>query len=223
MQATPDLITLLSAIGKLRSSVYKKNEVILRPQEDDDRFFIVRKGLVKAYNINSQGEEEVQLLYTTGEAFPISWMASRPMASLFFETISDCEIAYMARADVAELLDQNPQLAKCMLEHVVNQFVIYAARVHNLSYKYSRERLAYRLLLMAKRFGTRIAQGISLPLISQQDIGAAINLSRESVNRGLARFEHLGIIIHHKGRIIIIKPEQLRKEIKAEAGELYFD
>lgn len=219
----PDLRQLFDRASR---SAYRKGEIILRPFEQADAFYLIDTGLVKVYSINQQGEEEVRTIYSKDQLFPLTWLIGQPTFNTFYQALTDCVVLRIPLPEFLHLLRTNASLSFAMLGQVIEQFAIYSARIDNLEYKYARERLAYWLLLLGGQFGEPLkdgSPGMSLPHLSQQEIGAMINMARESVNRELGRFERLGFIRHHNSHIIIIDWAGLRKEIGTPDDKLYFD
>lgn len=225
MNSAASLYTLLEERSLLREAHYQKGDLILRPDGDQGRCYFIKKGLVKVYHINYDGAEEMQLIYNEGCVFPLAWLAGSPSFDSYFEALTDCDIAYAPQEVVRDLIATDLAVSNAALQCVMLQFGMYAGRINNLAYKYSRERLAYRLLLVAYRFGRKTipAGAVELPAINQQEIGASINMSRESVNRELSRLEKRGVIESRKNKLVILNWDALRKELKDEPGALLFD
>jgi CRP-like cAMP-binding protein len=109
-----------------------------------------------------------------------------------------------------------------MLKQIVRQFVAYKARVDNLEYKFARERVAYQLLFLARRFGVAEDGVVSMNRFSQEEIGSATNVSREGVSRELKRFERLKYIRYVPGKLLL-DPDRLRSELAPKDAPLFID
>lgn len=225
MTPSQTLYALLDERSLLLETHYQKGDLILRPDNDQGRCYFIKKGLVKVYHMNYDGEEEMQLIYDQGCMFPLSWILGTPNFDSYFEAMSECDIAYVSQETLRDLIDSDIQASNAALHRVMAQFSMYAGRINSLAYKYSRERLAYHLLLVGFRFGRKTipAGAIELPAINQQEIGASVNMSRESVNRELSRLEKRGVIESRKNKLVILDRDTLRKELKDAPGALLFD
>lgn len=223
---TPSHPELRRLLDRASRHTYPRGKTILRPFEPPEACYLVETGLVKVYSIDQQGEEEVRILYGKDELFPLPWLIGQPTFNTFYQALTDCVILRIPLHDFLASLRADPELSFAVLTQVIEQFAVYSARIDNLEYKYARERLAYRLLALAERFGEPSGDSsgdIVLPHLSQQEIGAMINMARESVNRELSRFERLGFITHCAGCIVITNRDGLRKEIGDPNDKLYFD
>ena len=211
---------LLNAGRKVK---YRKGEILIRPSDVGGELFILVNGLVHSYTIEESGEKNIHLIYGTGEIFPLAWIIKKKPLSVYYEALSDCEIVKVSADKAVELMHANADTSFTMLTKVIEQFVAYKARVDNLEYKFARERVAYRLLLLGKRFGKVNGDVITLPRFSQEEIGSATNVSRESVNREMSRFEKLGYIKYSPGELQILSQDGLHKEIAPIDSPLFID
>lgn len=216
----PELEALL-ALGYPAN--FTKSEIIVRPDEDKNEIFYLKTGLVKAYVIGNNGEEHIHVLFRPGDFFPLVLVAGGIRLDVYFATVTDCELVKLSGDRFIRALKNNALACFEVLKLMSQQYATYVARVDNLEYKFARERLAYRLLLLARKIGVATDEGIVLPHLSQFEIGSTINLSRESVSRELSRFERLGLIGHHSRGIVIKDKAALRRELGTNNHTLYMD
>jgi CRP-like cAMP-binding protein len=67
-------------------------------------------------------------------------------------------------------------------------------------------------LLLSMRSETNGALGVEpLPAVSQEEMAKSIRTSRESVSRTLARWHREGVIGRRGRRIIVLRPDHLRR------------
>jgi CRP-like cAMP-binding protein len=206
-----------------RRAVYASGEILLRPSDEGHVVFSIVSGMVHVYTIEQSGIKNIHIIYGTGDIFPSSWaVQSRPL-NLFYEAITDCEVAKIRQEDLEQLLQGNAAASFAMLKQMARQFMWFKANIDNLEYKYARERLAYRLLLIGRKFGTVKGDGLLLYRLSQDELASSTNVSRESVNRELRRFERLGYVTYEHGKQMYIRPTELRKELAPDDTPLFID
>lgn len=206
-----------------RKSFYKKGEILLRPSDFGGVIFCITKGMLHAYTIEKLGYKNVQILYGSGDVFPAAWILRTKPLDIYYEALTECEVIKIQEEDLRQLLGSSQTATFQMLEQISRQFVLYKARVDNLEYSFARERLAYGLLLLAKKFGKTTGEHIELPRLSQDEIGSATNVSRESVSRELRRFKRLGFISYSASAIKILNIKEIRHEITQEDSPLLID
>ncbi|HVS58674.1 MAG TPA: Crp/Fnr family transcriptional regulator [Candidatus Saccharimonadales bacterium] len=193
---------------------FSKGEIILRPDDGPPGIFYIEAGYVKIFSINDRGEEYVHIIYGPGEIFPLIWTMAQQQRSVFYKAITSCTLLHAFGKTFLQDIKQKPEQCFAVLEQVTKQFNIYTHRVDNLEYKYGRERLVYRLLFLASRFGEHQNGSVVLPPITQQDIAGSINLSRESASREIERLERQGLVSYNGRSMILTDVEALSKEIK---------
>jgi CRP/FNR family transcriptional regulator len=192
---------------------YKKGSLIVKPGDPKSNVYYLTKGYVKVYVIGKNGSEHIHALLTPGFIFPLVILFGMPPLQLHFAALSDAHVMCLKAEDFKESIQSKASLCFETLQMLTKIFSTYMLRVDNLEFKFARERLAYRLLTLGAKLGVSKNSEIFLPHINQYDIGAMINLSRESVSRELSRFERLGYIGHQGSSIIIKDVSALQREI----------
>jgi CRP-like cAMP-binding protein len=82
-----------------------------------------------------------------------------------------------------------------------------------LEYKSAHERVAYRLVFLASRFGKRRGSSVVIDApLTHEFISESINLSRETVSRQIEKLENENLISRKDGQIIIMDIDKLSKE-----------
>lgn len=184
---------------------YARGEVIVHAHDELQGVHYIANGCVKAYGIDDRGEQYVHIVYKAGELFPLVRLVDPTPAYSFYSAFTDCQVYRVSQNSILEALDNNLGVTKALLEKAVLQFRLYANRIDNLQYKFARERLIYRLLFLASRFGRRNEDGsytIMAPF-TQQIIGDSINLSRESVSREFDRLRSMDLIAYEDHAIVL--------------------
>jgi CRP/FNR family cyclic AMP-dependent transcriptional regulator len=200
----------------------KKGEILLRPKDDTENLHEVKTGLLKVYTINKNGDQTINAIYGPRDLFPMSWIIDQRHQEVYIEAITDVEVVLITRDSFMEMLNTDIDFAQMIAKRILEQFYLYASRVSNLGFKYAKERLAYSLLVLSGRFGERTEDGVyKLPYITQQDIAAMINVSRENVSREVSRLDRSGVIRYSRPFIEILKPEYLQKEIGDDTVVFY--
>lgn len=202
---------------------FRKGEMILQAHQTSEYLHIIQEGLVKVYRIANNGEEAIEVIYGKQDMFPLSWIIQSRKKSVYYQSITDCRIALLPRQMLLEYMKSSAAVSLAMCERVLEQYELYASRISNLEFKYGRERLAYRLLMLGARFGKRIDDTVIIPRINQHDMAAMINMSRESLSREMSRFEKHDIVKYTSNSIVILDEQKLRAELGDDASVLFYD
>jgi CRP/FNR family cyclic AMP-dependent transcriptional regulator len=196
-----------TAIGKLFTDAqelhYAKGEVILRAEDEPQGIYLLVEGVVKAYVINDGGEQCVGINYRHGELFPLTWLGGH-INHEFYEAVSPCTTLRISSDVFLQQLHTDVAVASELYMSMVDQVKVYADRVDNLSYKYVRERLIYRLLYLAGRFGVRGDDGfMRVSYFTHRDIAYSINITPESLSREYEKLRRKNYV-RQEGKTIIL-------------------
>lgn len=187
-------------------------EVILNGVEASGAFFI-DQGFVKVYSIGDDGSQYLHIIYKRGEIFPLIWILKNIKRRVFYESISDVTVYEVDKPAFLVELKRNTGLSHETLQQLAEQFYMYADRLDNLQYKSAYERVVYRLLFLAGRFGV-VRDGkttIEIPA-THELIAESVNLARESVSRQIEKLEKSGLVSYDRGHIRLDDAEALSRE-----------
>ena len=205
-----DKLFKLFRSGKQMS--YKKSEQIL--PGDTTHVFMIEKGFVRAYTINNRGVQFTHVVFTGYDMFP-AFRVFDGDEELFYEALSVTTVYALPRADLVQLVRTDLLASNNLLRITTRQTRILADRVRNLEFRYAPERIIFRLLVMAERFGEERQDGsyyIDAP-ISQPVIATAVNASRESVSRTMENLKVTGLIDYNSRHLVIHDIKALRDRI----------
>jgi len=184
---------------------HSKCSTILDINRKKESLYYIKSGYMRIYSLNRRNEQYSHIFYGPNELFPVSWLTDQEQTNAVYEALTDCEIYAINIAQLNADTAKDPVLAQALLKQVAEQYRIYTQRVDNLEYKYASERLAYRLILLANRFGERHGHEITiLPPMTHQLIGSSLNLSRESVSREMEKLVRLNLVRYNSKRQITI-------------------
>jgi len=214
------LATLFQAQG--RKMTYAKGELLHLGGTLPTGTYMIEAGFVEVYSLNKQDERSLHFVFGPGEVFPLSWILGHSRGNIYYEALATTTVWLLPVAVLESYLNQSPE-AFDFIRQVIEQSTLYATRIDNLEYKYARERLAYRILLLAARFGEKQDKEVLLPsAFTQQRIADSINLSRESVSRELDRLERRGTLEVRGRQIVICDIVALSSELDEASGADYW-
>ncbi len=159
-------------------------------------FFIV-SGRVKLASTDSNGQEYI--LYTLGpsDPFPLAaFFLSEPQPTTY-TAMTDVEAIWRPRQEVDEFLNKNPEALREIMTHLIEAF---NSRIMDLSNSNSQQRVLFRIMYLAERFGTKTDSGMEIS-ITQQELADSINLTRESISIILNRLQDKGVVKLNRSKI----------------------
>ena len=201
----PQSVSIHKLFSKGHALTVGKGEVIIGNGTSPDGVYYIESGYVKIYTISDAGDEYVHIIYGPGEIFPLIWgYLSVEQESLFYESIAKTTLWRVSRETFNEHLKKDNDFCYDMSVQLAHQFRVYSDRIDNLEYKKADERIAYRLLFLASRFGIKTDDGIMIDApLTHETFANSINLVRESVSRQIESFERQGILKKNGQRIVI--------------------
>lgn len=191
---------------KYHARKYDKGELILCQGEVPECALVVKSGIVKVYNLTSQGEEKPIGFDTKGEAFPISWIFSKSKRALYYhEAFTDCEIYCVPREDYVQFLKRDSDLMYALFNHYISHNLDFQMRINALEQSKAAQKVLNTIHFLCLSYGVEVAQDqvrIQLPL-TQQDLANFMGLTRETTGIELKKLQHAGVLTYKKQNYIV--------------------
>jgi CRP/FNR family cyclic AMP-dependent transcriptional regulator len=207
----PDHLADLAA--RLKTRNYRRGEVIFHQDDPGADLHIVKSGQVKIAASSLEGEEIIMALLTSGDSFgEIALLDGEPRSASAVAMEATQTLA-LSRTDFLDIITGDAEL-KTILASVAAGWRKASHLLQDAMFLDLPARLAKRLLELAEKHGVRTANGVEIDLqLTQQDLAAAVGVSRVAMNKQLGLFQDSGLISLEKKRIIILRPDELKKRI----------
>jgi CRP-like cAMP-binding protein len=200
--------------SKCRRRVMQPGDTVFFAGDPGHQIYFIGSGRVKIHLLRDDGEETVYSLISAGEFFGEMSLIDGQPRSADATCIEQTELAFLTSDDFFDCLERFPKLARKVLE-------VQSARLRNtdrqLEWIASLDvygRVAAQLLELSKQHGVATDRGSEIRLgLTQQNIAAMVGASRESVNKVLNSFKSDGIIDMDRGKITLLKINELRKRM----------
>jgi CRP/FNR family transcriptional regulator len=180
---------------------YRKGEIILFQGEAPRVAYVLQKGVAKAYNISSSGDEKPIGFYGPGSLFPASWVLGRaPSAIYYYEAFTDVAVYCVPPNEYVELLKANPETLYSELENYVADEVGKSMRLNALQHSRASDKLIYTLHYLALSNGKQLSNDtVELQLLlTHQDFANLTGLTRETTATELNKLKKAGVITYGK-------------------------
>jgi CRP/FNR family cyclic AMP-dependent transcriptional regulator len=179
-----------------------KNQILLFQGEAPRFAHVVKKGIVKTYNVSGQGVEQLVSFQDELDVFPFTWVWGKaPSALYYYEALSDCEIYCVPREQYLEFIKSDPLLMAEELQKYAHQEVGHTLRLNALLNLKARDKLVHTLHYLAQTHGRPVPGNmvkINLGL-TQQDFANLIGITRETAATELNKLKKKGIIFYSPG------------------------
>ncbi len=197
---------------KARRRSYARGEVIFREDDPGDALCVVVKGLVKIYLTSVDGDEMLLVTLGPSAVFGELPMVDGGLRSASAAAVEPSTLLTLTRSALLEALSSSPQLVDGLLRSMGSMVRRLTDQAADLVFLDLDGRVAKLLLALAEDRGTTDADGLALDLhLTQTDLAHMVGGSRQSVNQVLNSFDRRGYLQLDGRRIVIKKPDLLRK------------
>lgn len=183
--------------------------------DQGDRLYIVVEGKIKLGHTAPDGRENLLAILGAGEILGELTLFDPGARSSTASAVSPVKLWYLDHADLMDFIDNHPDLAKHMLQALAQRLRKTNEGLADLVFSDVPGRVAKQLLDLAKRFGSRTAEGIHVPHdLTQEELAQLVGASRETVNKSLAEFMSRGWIRLEGRAVTLMDVERLERRAR---------
>ncbi len=186
-----------SVFSKFPTKTYKKGQLLIFQGEVPRFGFVLKKGIIKEYDINKQGNEQITCLLNINEAFPFPWlMGVATTATYYYETVSECELYIIDRERYQELVKDDKTFALYELTRKAHNENYQTRRLAAVLNSRADNKLVNTFQYLIERYGTKPIGGVTKVTISltHQDLANLTGLTRETVSKEIGKLKKSGVI-----------------------------
>lgn len=179
---------------------FRKGDILLFQGEAPRFVFVISRGIVKAYNIDRQGDEQLVQFNTALEALPLSWVYGKSVNALYYyEALTEGAYYAVEREAYLNFFRHDPDVMFSELERMVINYVGETMSFNALLYSKASDKLINTLRYLILSHGYRHDDVIEIHLkLTQQDFANLTGLTRETVSIELMKLKKLGVISYNK-------------------------
>ena len=167
-------------------------------------FYYLKSGRVKIFINSEDGSEKILTVYDAGNLFgEASFFDELPRVSSAI-TVTRCEIVRIDRQVLADEMSNNPEIMLTLMKDLSRTVRMLSGHVDNMAFLRADQRIARYLLSIP-------LEGDNVVRCTQEEIAAAVSVSRVTASRVLNRFVHSGILKTGYGTIHLLDLEQLKQ------------
>lgn len=214
---TTRLSVLISSHG---TRVKLARAQVIQTSDTANKVLLLKKGYVKRYLILNDGTVRVQIIYGSGDIFPLT-IAYKVLLNqdlyngpevYYYETMSDVEIYTIANQDFVKLFKGDDQLYKELFSEAGRRLYFNIQRLENLGLQNSYNRVAHQLAFLARIFGEKKETGTRICIqLTHKDIADVLNVTRETVTVAMVTLRKKNLIKPGKS-ILVPSVSRLSRE-----------
>ena len=189
---------------QLIERTYDRGAIIFLEGEACEGLFIVREGSVRIYKTSSEGREQILHTMGAGGSFNEVAVFDGGPNPANVAALEPTRLWIVPRNAITGLIMGKPAVAISIIQTQGSHLRHLINLVEDLSLRNVGARLAKLLLL--------IASGKE-KMMTQQDMASRLGTVRETIGRSLKQMEARGLIRIERGKIVILKKEELEKMV----------
>ncbi len=196
---------------KSKVKKFKKDEYIVREDDDVTGFYFINSGKVKVVSKIDDTRERIMRLSSSGDL-----VGHRALSSKIFpisaQALTEVQTHFIPRDVFLDLVRENPEFAIFLVEYVAQDLKETEERMKSVIHSDVMVRISLILCMLIDSYGfdTEIPTLLNF-VLPRSDMASMAGTSYESVIRTFSKLEDLKIIKIDKKKIHIIKESALRK------------
>jgi CRP/FNR family transcriptional regulator, cyclic AMP receptor protein len=207
--SSSDLEPLLADV---RTRRFTAGSYILREGDVGDHLHVIASGEVRIARTTEAGGEVVFGVLGAGDVFgELALLEEGGLRGADAQALTATECLLLQRRAFVAFLQTHPEIMWRVVTKLIGQIRRKDEELASLAFRDIPGRVARKLLELASR-GEPVRSGTPIALsLSQRTLAGMVGASRENVNRALSRFGSLGLLKVERGRITLLRPEELRR------------
>lgn len=196
---------------QITMSSCEPGKIFYMPEDTGEVLFLLKKGRVQLYRISPNGKKLVVSTLGPGTIFGEMSLVGQGMHNTFAESVDECLLCVMSRADVERLMQDKPMVAFRFVEALGDRVTRLESQLEEIAFKSIPSRLASLLLQIAEE------QGIKNRVTgyTHQDLGEMLGTYRETITQTLNDFKAERLVEISRKQVVLLDLDRL--EILAES------
>jgi CRP-like cAMP-binding protein len=182
---------------------YEPDAIVFSQGDPGDSLYGVVTGKVRISASTREGKEMFLNIMEPGDTFgEIALLDGNPRTATATTTAA-CELMIIPRAQFLALLQREPTVAIHLLQLLCQRIRWTSGQAEDSALLTVPNRLARRLLSLAKLHGQQSPKGVQL-IISQEEMGRFLGISRQAVNQYLQEWRAKGWVDVGRGKVTVL-------------------
>jgi CRP/FNR family cyclic AMP-dependent transcriptional regulator len=188
---------------------YEPDALVFSQGDPGDSLYGVVTGKVRISASTREGKEMFLNIMEPGDTFgEIALLDGNPRTATATTTATS-ELMIIPRAQFLALLQREPTVAIHLLQLLCQRIRWTSAQAEDSALLTVPNRLARRLLSLAKLHGQQSPKGVQL-IISQEEMGRFLGISRQAVNQYLQEWRTQGWVAVGRGKVTVLDESALQ-------------
>jgi CRP-like cAMP-binding protein len=194
----------LAEAGKFRA--LQKGEMLFLQSDPSEFAYIVRTGTISIVLQSADGREMIINEMHSGDMFGELGILTKKPRSTSAVARTNSEILVIPKQAFLNVMDEEPNLARPMLEITASRLQMSSEREGALVFMDAQARLAHLLLELDRQ-----EKESGYITISQDELAHHTGLIRQTVAKALGKWRRQGYLLTGRGRIVLLNHKALRE------------
>jgi len=191
------------------SCTYKTGQNIFHEDNMVFGLHFIYDGKIKVFNTGNKEKQHIVRLAGSGEMLGFRAFADK-VYRVSAAALEDTVLCFITKQVFLEILQANPKLPLHLLDVYAKELTKLETRYRNFAQLTITERIADALLLIGKKWGKTVSNGILLDInILPANIARLTGAATEDVYRTMGKFRKLKLIKKTNNNITITEPKKL--------------
>lgn len=192
-------------------SIFPKKTVIQTPDNFRQALYVLKKGKLRLYKINSKGKQFTLSILGSGNVFGEIESFSLGTRQVYIETLEETIVCTISQELIKEFILVRPELMLKLMGLLSERLAERNKMLEQMALADTKKRLLYLLVKLSEQFGLKKDGKVKIDLqLSHQELANMIGSTRESVSIMLKALSKQKII--RTGRMSITLDYELAKE-----------
>lgn len=213
MSSIPPVIQQCLAVSTSRR--VPKGTMIFYQGEVPQSAALLKDGVVKVYNLSPDGEEQLTTFHAPYDIFPTIWLFGQSTSSIYFyEAFTDCEVAFIPRAELLRIATQSNENSQYLLDSYVKNYIGMLLRVTALQQAKASTKISYTLYYLSQRFGeTDSDENMTISIkLTHQQFASLVGLTRETTATEMKKLQKAGVI-NYRNQVYSVDMKKLVEQM----------
>ncbi len=192
---------------------YDQEETIFLEGEENYKVYFIYEGFATVSRISESGSEKIIHIFQKGNFINETCIDGRK-TSTTVTVMENSKVLILRKNDVIKWMKNDFEFNKLIVESLTNKLRSSYRQIKNLGLKKINSRIVARLCKLARDYGEKNQESISIHIrLTQSQLASMVGTTRESTSRFLKQLEREGIIKQGINEINIIDLEKLKTYI----------
>jgi len=194
---------------------FSKGDHVFQLGDPANCVYAIRKGKIKTYLINEDGEEIVLSIRGVGSLFGLSSIFGAGARTGYSTAIEESLCLRITKDVFWSFLQSRNEVSNLVITLLGKRLCQHRAIISDILKRDVKARLARTLLRLYHQFGKPVQKGMLLDIaITQEELANMISARRQTTNRLLKHFENENIVKIGYKRLIITDPAALENMLE---------